>query len=292
MVTPVGLDIGTGFTKVSGLGKQLSFPSLYASRYTDGRTIHNMNQSKNILEECVGRHAIPMGESRTGTMIRPVKHGLPCHDKGYSKLTTEALSLVGISNISDAYIVAGVTFDAKSGIKRIKRIIKSLKPHMIKIVPQAYGTMTYCNKKSGTVVNIGHGTTEVIHIKSGVIEGSSIPKASNFVTDQLDKTRGSYVNYKKLFSQNESLTQKLVYHLAEHIADEVTRIASHDNIILAGGGSLLPGMRENLEKILYTKTIVPDNPVFSNAIGLEMIAKTMVEQAEPKTEHTSVEKIL
>ncbi len=274
---PIGLDIGTGYVKISGNGRKRKFPSLYSCMYSDGRgDIEDQKAParKRVLVESTGMDALAMGSARNGVMIRPVKHGVPHNDSGFAALVREAVRSIGVSDPSQAVIAAGVTYDAQDKVPQISRIItKTLSPGGLRIIPQAYGTLMSCKTRRGTVVNIGHGTTEIIAIRDGMHEGTSIPKAVSFVTDQLDKRRGSYVDYKSLLSRDEAMTARLVKLLAEHIADEVSRFgASTEGIILAGGGSLLPGMRENLEAMLGVTITVPDDPVYSNAAGLEMIA--------------------
>ena len=275
---PIGLDIGTGYVKISGNGRKRKFPSLYSCMYSDGRgDIEDQKAParKRSLVESTGMEALAMGSARHGVMIRPVKHGVPHNDAGFAALAREAIRAIGISDPSQAVIAAGVTYDAQDKVPQISRIItRTLSPGGLRIIPQAYGTLMFCRTKRGTVVNIGHGTTEIITIRDGMHEGTSIPKAVSFVTDQLDKGRGSYVDYKSLLARDEAMTARLVRLLAAHIADELSRVGtwSEDGIILAGGGALLPGMRESLEDILGTSITVPDDPVYSNAVGLEMIA--------------------
>ncbi len=291
----VGLDVGTGFTKVSALGRTAMFPSLYACKYSNQKGIENAGSEKKIMLEEVGENASEIGRSRDGILIRPVKYGVPYNDRGFAMLAKEALAKVGIKEYSDVSIAVGVTFDARESRSKIQKIVNSkIRPARCVVIPQAFGTMLSCDKKFGTVINIGHGTTEIIHIDYGGIDGISIPKASEFVISQLAKKsrRDSYVNYKELFQTDIKMTERLVRMLAEHIADEVVRMNVTGEIILAGGGSQMPHMKEALEKILGRELTVPEDPVFSNARGLEKIAasgSTGGNDVEQKAKPSAVE---
>ena len=161
---------------------------------------------------------------------------------------------------------------------------------MVQDIPTAYGCMVNCNKKEGTVINIGHGTTEVIQILKGQAPlGHSIEKAGSFITTQLNKNDDMYVHHEKLFAENPSMTAKYVSLLAQHIAYRVSMMSYKNNdVILAGGGSMIPGMRESMESILGTEVTVPDDPVFANALSLEILAgKYKSDQKSGSPSHAS-----
>ncbi len=267
----VGLDIGTGFVKISGNGVKKSFPSLYSCGYSDiGKTIEDVG--KQVLREVVGVDACNMGENRNFILLRPVVYGVPSHYGGFAALAKAALSKIN-TKPEDSQIVIGISFDAKSIRSKIeKMVISKVGVASCIVVPQAYGTLLYCNKKYGTVVNVGHGTTEILSIKPSGIEGISIRKGGEFITSQLDAKRGSHVDAAALFEADPITAAKLVALLAEHIADELRRF-QQNNLILAGGGALMPGLQSNIEKAINGTVIVPEDPVFSNAVGLEILAK-------------------
>ena len=286
---PVGLDIGTGFVKVSASGRHLIFPSLIGRILTDDRspgeaTAAGGGQKKRIVERA-GKGALDVGSNRHGSLIRPVRHGLPYDDAGFGLLVQEAIAMLG--NGDSVAIVAGVPHDPHGDPKKhvensthIQKIInKHAKPELIRIVPQAYGTLKSCSKKFGTVINIGHGTTEIITVtKNGFPDGFSIDRAADFVISQLGagQRREDYVNYERLLSADPKKTERLVRMLASHIADDVSRIKIVEPLILAGGGSQLPGIKERFEELLGVEITIPDNPTFANAVGYEMIAKELI----------------
>lgn len=291
---PVGLDIGTGFVKVSSGGKTTIFPSLIGRVISDGRKSGEISGKKKTLVEHAGNRALSVASHRHGIVTRPVSHGLPIDDSGFGSLAREAMRRLGVEP-ERSVIVLGIPHvpngDEKTetaNANRVTRIIKSsLNPYKIQIIPQAFGTLKSCKLGSGTIINIGHGTTEIISVtKDGYPDGFSIDKASGFVTSQLGtgRRREDYVNYKKLFEGNPGDTARLVRLLALHIADDVARIRTVEPLVLAGGGSQIPGMKEEFEKILKRDIVIPENPVYANAIGYEMIARTICEKTRPTPE--------
>ena len=139
------------------------------------------------------------------------------------------------------------------------------------VIPQVIGTLVSCGRESGMVINIGHGTTEIISVHGGSADGISIPKASDFVISQISRrnSKSAYVDHEDLFAKNATAIGRLVPMLAAHIADEVVRIGSPDEVVLAGGGSLIPGMADALSKAVGCSVIPVDDPVMCNAVGFE-----------------------
>ena len=269
----IGLDVGTGFTKSAAGGKTFLFPSLYTAMYSDRKSIDDLSGRERLVET-VGFDALKTARGVKASMVRPVQHGMPFNTRGFRALVKNSLTIAGINDsIAETTICVGITYDAKEKRKDLEKIVRSFKPKSCIIVPQAYGTLVYAGKKTGTVVNIGHGTTEIISITPGNIDGKSVKMGGDYVMSQLSSGKGDYVNFGKLFSKYPEKTANLVRLLVDGIVDELSRVlGSGDNdIILAGGGSLIPGVREEIKKI-GRNVIFPDDPVFSNAIGLEMMA--------------------
>ena len=280
-VTPVGLDIGTGYTKVSGGKRSAVFPTLCAM--AQARSVRNVEDmdigadgGSGIVER-VGNDAVGLDLRREWIMVRPVRHGLPYDRRGYAMVARHALKLIGVRP-ENSVICAGVTYDAKKYRGIVHKIIMSLKPASCAVIPQVIGTLVSCGRESGMVINIGHGTTEVISVHGGSADGISIPKASDFVISQISQrnSKSAYVDHEGLFAGNAAAVGRLVPMLAAHIADEVVRIGSPDEVVLAGGGSLIPGMADALSKAVGCSVIPVDDPVMSNAVGFETKAAVLV----------------
>ena len=279
---PVGLDIGSGFTKVCGNGKTAMFPSLVARACRGGvRRMADMDVVKDdsggMIEEVVGQDALRVGRSRNGVMVRPIKHGKPYDSRGYALLAAWALKEIGVDP-KNAVICAGITYEAQDQRNSVKRILKGLKPHLCAVVPQALGTLVSCGRSEGMVINIGHGTTEIINVRSGGVDGVSIDKASDFVFSQVSRRsdKGAYVEYERILGDNAPAVKRLVSLLSSHIADEAVRMGHAEAVVLAGGGSLIPGMAEALGAALGREITAVKDPVMSNAVGFESKAVGIV----------------
>ena len=304
----VGLDIGTGWVKVAALGRREMFPSLYSCTYAPGagdadvlKSADEKGRPKAILRDAVGEAAATMASGRFATLIRPVKHGVPHDGRGYSRLAVEALRRVGIDDPGRAVICAGVPYDSRGDRDRIgKLIVAAAKPAYCMVLPQAYGTLKACGLAAATIVNIGHGTTEIMRVGQEGLYAVSIQKASEFVLGQLAQRQGrtgrdAYTDHEKVLADDPKMTAKLVDLLAVHIADEVQQFggggggggggeggAADAGIVLSGGGSRMPGMDKALAKALGGGIGVRavDEPSYSNAIGLEMMAREMFGTAQ------------
>ena len=227
--------------------------------------------------ERVGNDAVGLDLRREWIMVRPVRHGLPYDRRGYAMVARHALKMIGVKP-ERSVICAGVTYDAKKYRGIVHKIIMSLKPASCAVIPQVIGTLVSCGRESGMVINIGHGTTEIISVHGGSADGISIPKASDFVISQISRrnSKSAYVDHEDLFARNAAAVGRLVPMLAAHIADEVVRIGSPDEVVLAGGGSLIPGMANALSKAVGCSVIPVDDPVMSNAVGFEAKAAVLV----------------
>lgn len=305
----VGLDVGTGWTKVSALGRRARFPSLYSCTYAPGAGDEDVlgdadgkGKPRAVLRDAVGKDAAAMASGRSAILIRPVKHGVPHDGRGYSGLASEALRAVGVCDADRAVICAGVPYDARGDRDRIKRLVMAaVKPAFCTVLPQAYGTLKACGRRAGIVVNIGHGTTEIMRAGPEGLYGVSIPKASEFVMAQLAQRQGrtardAYTDHDAVLGEDPRMTARLVELLAVHIADEIQQFGApagwggggagggeaDGGILLSGGGVLLPGMREAIEKALGGKVAVwtLEEPSYSNAIGLEMAARGKFESVK------------
>ena len=230
----VGLDVGSGFVKVSALGRQVMFPSLYSCTYAPGAGDDDVvsragekGAPKAVLRDAVGDDAVVMAAGRFATLIRPVKHGVPHDGRGYSRLAAEALRAADIKDPENAVICAGVPYDARDDRERIRRlIVAAVQPAYCLVLPQAYGTLKACGRRTGTIVNIGHGTTEIMRAGPEGMYAVSIPKASEFVLHQLAQRqrrsgRDAYTDPQVILGDDPRMTARLVELLATHIADEV-----------------------------------------------------------------------
>ena len=268
----MGLDIGTGFVKcVSNYGS-VRFPSLYVKR------IHGAWTEK--ATEAVGTRAHSMLSTMGAAGIAPIKRGKP--DPKYPKqvemLIREAVEQVCSMSKAPAdpkgkaSMVVGLPYHAydykDSMCRTIKRVFDT---EVCVAVPQASGTLLDMGKRSGIVVSIGQGTTEILVIDGmDVIDGLSSQWASNFVTTKVG--RFAHLDPAEL-EQEKATCKKYSKVMAEYLTNEITDVAAgYKNkypIAVSGGGLLLPGMKDELLGGLKAfKILVPEDPVMSNARGL------------------------
>ena len=156
--TPVGLDIGTGYAKVSGNKKKAVFPTLCAM--AQAKSVRNVADmgigsggGSGIIER-VGNDAVGLDLRREWVMVRPVMHGLPYDRRRYAMVARHALKLIGVKPERSA-ICTGIAYGAKRYRGIVRDIITSLKPVSCAVIPQVIGTLVSCGRESGMVINIG-----------------------------------------------------------------------------------------------------------------------------------------
>lgn len=292
----VGLDVGTGFVKCVTENKQLIFPSLYA--YRDS----NKWESQRGRVEAVGYPAKYMKKYPDAVIIRPVMEGKPIDDAGFSALVENAAKVIlknsfGHDNnnskdnyeicnhFADSIIVAGLPYDAKADKEHLRNLIKKrLNPKRVVIVPQVLGTLINKDMKNAIVVSIGQGTTEIVAFDDlKPILGTSLSQATDFITQSLGEF--SYLDFPRLYDDHKTEVSRSVEKLSHILANRLLSIQNQFSwrypVIASGGGILIHGMRENLQKRLKKKNNialhVPENPVMSNAQGLYMLARKTME---------------
>lgn len=269
----VGLDIGTGFVKcVSDHGSVL-FPSLYVKRtHGDWATRDS---------EAVGEGAARMLHTAGAATVRPIVRGRP--DPRYQKqvemLVREAVFRVRVAagRRADAggeriRMAVGLPYEASDCRESISRLVRKCVPaDRCDVVAQAVGTLVDMDRDTGMVVSIGQGTSEIIVIEDNqVIDGESSRWASEFITRKMGKF--AHLDTRMLGERKETCkryAKVLAHNLAAEITDMSSGYGDAYDIVLSGGGLLIPGVRDELNARLKRYRIsVPADPVMSNAAGL------------------------
>ncbi len=268
----IGLDIGTGFVKCVSNNGSVRFPSIYVKRTHGDWT--------GTVTEAVGEKAARMLDSTGAATVRPIIRGRP--DPRYQKqvemLIRESVSrirtLAGRSADCDdtIRIAVGLPYEASDYRETISKMVKKTTgAERCDVVAQAVGTLVDAGKVSGMVVSIGQGTSEIIVIDDNhVIDGESSRWASEFITRKISKF--AHLDPNLLLARKDTC-KKYAKVLAENLATEIIDMASgYGNaydLVLSGGGLLIPGVRDELESRLKKfKVVIPDDPVMSNATGL------------------------
>lgn len=278
----IGLDVGTGFVKcVSDYGHVI-FPSLFAYR-----DMGKWEESQGRIE-AVGTKAKEFSKYPDAVIIRPVSEGRPIDERGFEALVSEAINRVcriGLQqkNIlcrehnSEIGIIVGLPYDASKDKMRLRKIIaKSIHPKNYGIVPQALGTLIDMNKKDAIIMSIGQGTTEIVAFdEKKPVFGVSVSQATDFITLGLGEF--SYLQT-SIFAKHKQEIRKNVVKLSDILSNKLISFMSqldnknHYDIVVSGGGIMIPGMKESLERKLGRKIEIPKIPIMSNAIGLYKLA--------------------
>ncbi len=272
-VLRIGLDIGTGFVKCVSDHGSVVFPSLYVKR-THG-------DWADADSEAIGERATKMLHTAGAATVRPIVRGRP--DPRYQKqvemLIREAVSRIRVAagRAADcnekARMAVGLPYEASDCREAISKTVKRCVPaDRCDVVAQAVGTLVEMDRSTGMVVSIGQGTSEIVVIEDNqVIDGESSRWASEFITRKI----GKFAHLDKdLLHRRRETCKKYARVLAGNLADEIADMSSgygHAyDVVLSGGGLLIPGVRDELESRLKKrfKISVPADPVMSNAAGL------------------------
>lgn len=261
------------------------------------------------MTEAVGEKALEIAQYPNTITLYPVIDGKPEH-RTYVKLAEEALSRLKIPFYEDVYLVTGLPYEiSKKERERIKSLLKDeLHSTEVTVYPQAVGTLFESGLQSASVINIGHGTTEIIFVeKLNVLSGMSEPLASDYIITALSNFVQTRYGFKptmdslvallsgkkdsitafgkpsvvrenienELQSTTVSLVEKLTYDARYILAQLPPNLECANTIILSGGGSLIKGIPEALKQQLGCNLSVPSDPIFSNASGFLKIGRKL-----------------
>ena len=303
MAKVVGLDCGSGYTKVFDGVNRIIFPSIYAYRQP------GLWEEKESAVEAVGEEALVIAQHPQAVVFYPIVDGKPQHQASI-KLAEEALLRLNIRFYEDICLVTGLPYETgKEDREQIKKLLKQkLELKDLAVYPQAVGTLFDLDIQSATVINIGHGTTEIVVIeKLNMLAGMSEPLASDYILTSLSNHIQSKCGFKPtmdslvalLSGKTDSITafgkpivlksdiENQLQSAVEHLIDKIsynarylltqlpTNLECTKAIVLSGGGSLIAGICEALEQQLSCKVTMPFDPIFSNVFGFHKMGKKL-----------------
>jgi actin-like ATPase involved in cell morphogenesis len=303
MVRVVALDIGSGFTKCFDGQQRIIFPSVYSYRQP------GLWEDKEGIIEGVGEQALVIAQHPNAITLYPVIDGKPQH-QAFIKLAQEALNKLQIHFYEDVCLATGLPYETgKEDRERIKDLFRDkLRLNDLAIYPQAVGTLFDLDLQSATVINVGHGTTEIAVIeKLNVLGGMSEPLASDYILTSLSNFIEAKHGFKPttdslialVSGKAESITafgrapilrkeidnplQSAADHLVEKIAYNtrylLTQLPSNlecaKTVLLSGGGSLIEGIHKSLGQQLNCKLLTPSDPIFSNVLGFYKMGRKL-----------------
>ena len=276
----IGLDIGTGLVKVATIHGTFTFPSIIAR----GKSM-DLESKETVL---VGEQAAKQESVKSMVLKTPVYRGAPTSITDYMELVKHALEKVivlqkdalpgGPQNYSECVIVAGIPYNAKDYVQKIKNAVQErFAPKFFGVMFQAKATLDHEGLEDGIVCHIGQGTTEIMAVTHDTIAyGQTLLHGVGDITRSITSSKSGYVD-KKLFSKNTPQLDEARKILAANISDSLEKVVIDYPgipVVCAGGGALIPKLISDIKNDTIQHIRIANNPVFSNSLGMLKKAET------------------
>jgi rod shape-determining protein MreB len=310
---PIGLDIGTNYTKATKDGKNvILFPSIVV--YGEEKDWSLKGDEKDVY---IGEEASAIIQNLENVeVLRPLHEGRLIH-RSYLELARHALKRL---DAKDSNLTIATGLPVKSSKQEREEVAKSIEENLkskVLIFPEPVGTLAYMGIDTGVCIDIGYGTTDVVVLSYmeylrgdtmlvGVdklyenLEVTIRNKAGISITPEemtkllmiKDHEIGRIRSGKRVSISQKNILEdynKLMKSWVDRISNRVKMILEGlstsivDRIVLTGGGSLLPEVFEeflrNFEDV--AKLTRPDEPITSNSKGYYNLAKVFIEENQP-----------
>ena len=188
----IAIDAGTGFVKCVSSHLRRSFPSIYASR-----RLTRWEDPKEGILEVVGYEAAKMSIYPDAVLVRAVLEGKIAEEKAFVAIIREAVRELGCEReLASLLIVMGLPYGAALQKQQLEKLVeRSLRPRKVLVIPQSIGTLLSEDARTGMVLSIGQGTTELVLFENlKPVTGVSIPQACDYLYDGDDL---AYLEYEK-----------------------------------------------------------------------------------------------
>jgi len=306
----VGLDIGTNYTKATSDGENvIIFPSLVV--YGEKKDWSLKGEEKEVY---IGEEAVSFAQNVENVeVLRPLHEGRLIHNS-YIELAKYAFLKL---NTTADIIATGLP--VKSSKKEREEIVRELEEALKKkvvIFPEPAGTLADMGIDTGVCIDIGFGTTDIVvladmeYLKGdtllmGVdkiyenVELSIRNKIGISITPEemttllLDENCrvGRIRGGKKVSISHDEIMEEYKENMkvwVERIANrakiliEGLSLSIVENLVISGGGSLLPGVKEEFERVFEDvgEIKMPKTPLTSNAKGYFKLAKILLEESK------------
>ena len=272
----IAIDAGTGFVKCISSHLRRSFPSIYASR-----RLTKWEDPKESTVEAVGYEAKKMSIYPDTILVRAVLEGKIAEEKAFVAIIREAVRELGCErDIGSLLIMMGLPYGAALQKQQLEKLVeRSLRPRKVLVIPQSIGTLLSEDARTGIVLSIGQGTTELVLFENlKPVTGISIPQACDYL---YDGDEFAYIEYEKNIIDKKKI-DALTSLLANKMASFKTRLNKEYDIHVSGGGALVPGLCESLQAKIPDSIRIVKDPVYSNATGLyklgQIVSSTGVQQ--------------
>ncbi len=270
----VAIDAGTGFVKCVCSHMRATFPSVYATR-----RMSRWEDPKEGIVEAVGYEAVRMRVYPDAVVVRAVLEGRVAEERAFVAIIREAARQLGCSDqIGSATVVMGLPYGAAEHKQALEKIVeRNLKPSRVIAIPQSIGTLLSEDARTGLVISIGQGTTELMAFDDlKPVTGLSMPQACDYLYDGLE-----YLEYERRKPEKRRL-DNFVALLANHLAEFESKLAHPYEVYLSGGGALIEGLCKQLETKIQRTLHMAKDPVYSNALGLYKLGTVVSSSEGPK----------
>ncbi|WP_457549553.1 rod shape-determining protein [Archaeoglobus sp.] len=313
----IGLDVGTNLTKATNDGsKVIVFPSLVV--YGEEKDWSLKGENKKVY---IGEEAMIVSQTMENVeVLRPIHEGRVMH-QSYIEIARYAVDVLGGAKI----IATGLP--VKSSKKERDNVSNSLRKALnceVILLPQPVGSLIHMGKKTGVCVDIGFGTTDVVVLfDMEYLKGDTMLVGIDDIYSSLElfirnefgisitpeemakllldgKEVGRIRGGKRIVVRKEDVMQsyeEIVKGWVDRVASRVKMLLEGlstsivENLVLTGGGSLLPMVYEEFQREFedIASVVRPDDPITANAKGFYKLAK-MVKGETVEEERKSTEK--
>jgi len=312
-MNPIGLDIGTNYTKATKDGEEVTiFPSIVA--YGEEKDWSLKGEEKEVY---VGEEALAIVQSLENVeAMRPLHEGRLMH-QSYMELARHALKVLETN--PDVVATGLPVKSSKNEREALARDLKEQLKIEPLIFPEPVGTLAHLGIDTGVCVDIGFGTTDIVVLSHmEYLRGDTLLVGVDWLYENIEVLVRNSVGIsitpeeltKLLTTDCEvgrvrsgkriTISQKDVSSEYDRLMKSwIERIVSRtklileglsttivDRLVLTGGGSLLPGVYEEFSKSFeeVAKVIRPDDPVTSNAKGYYALARVLFEEKGKEVE--------
>ncbi len=318
-MNPIGLDIGTNYTKATKDGKKVTiFPSIVV--YGEEKDWSLKGEEKEVY---VGEEALAIIQSLENVeAMRPLHEGRLMH-QSYMELARHALKVLDTN--PDTIATGLPVKSSKSEREALARDLKEQLKVEPLIFPEPVGTLAHLGIDTGVCVDIGFGTTDIVVLSHmEYLRGDTLLVGVDWLYENIEVlVRNSVgisitpeeltgllttdcevgrvrsgkritISQKDISSEYEKLMKSWIERIVSRTKLMLEGLSTTivDNLVLTGGGSLLPGVYEEFSRSFeeVAKVTRPDDPVTSNARGYYALAKILFGDEEKEEAEKASEK--
>ncbi|MDE1767264.1 MAG: rod shape-determining protein, partial [Thaumarchaeota archaeon] len=212
----IAIDAGTGFVKCISAHMRICFPSVFATR-----RLTRWEDPKEGMVEAVGYDAVRMSIYPDAVLVRAVLEGRIAEEKAFAAIIREAIRKLGCEqDLGSLVVVMGLPYGAAQQKQYLEKLVeRNLKPRQVLVIPQSIGTLLSEDARTGIVLSIGQGTTELVLFEDlKPISGTSILQACDYLYEDL-----AYLEHEKNTADKKKV-DALTTILANKLAVFKTRL--------------------------------------------------------------------